>query len=118
MLGWLLSGNTSYARIATPGATTADVRSAASSAVEPLERRIESLELACAGLWELLKFKMGCTDDELVAAVQAVDARDGSLDGRITQKGPEVCPKCGRTLLTKTGTRCSWCGEPLTRIPF
>lgn len=41
------------------GATAADARLAAESVVMPLESRIEHLELACAGLWTLLKKKHG-----------------------------------------------------------
>ena len=83
----------------------------------PLEKRVEHLELACAGLWELLKFKLNCTDEELVNAIQTVDARDGVVDGRA---GPAagVCPSCHRKLLTKSSNKCSWCGADLQLDPF
>ncbi|AIE86867.1 hypothetical protein [Fimbriimonas ginsengisoli] len=92
-------------------------RAAVDDAVTPLEHRVEHLELACAGLWELLKNKLGCTEEELVAAIQSVDARDGVMDGRA---GPEngVCPTCNRRLLTRRSPNCTWCGSRLQQNPF
>jgi hypothetical protein len=82
-----------------------------------LEDRIEALELACSGLWHLLKAKHGYTDEELAQAVYAVDAMDGQIDGR---KKPVqvVCPTCGRPSLTRNRTRCLWCGQPFISSPL
>ena len=83
-----------------------------------LEARIASLELACSALWELLKAKQGYMDEELVKLVEEVDARDGAADGRITPSPEEMCPRCGRKLLTKQRHHCAWCGVELPRRPF
>jgi len=95
-----------------------DAQIAAEGAVMGVEARIEALELACAGLWDLLKTKHGYSDDELVAAVRAVDARDGAIDGKMKPTAREVCPHCKRMLLTRKGPRCNWCGGELGRPPL
>ncbi|MBX3117780.1 MAG: hypothetical protein KF784_01855 [Fimbriimonadaceae bacterium] len=87
-----------------------------SNAIE-MERRIENLELACAGLWHLLKHHHGYTDEQLVLAVQAVDEMDGVRDGKITKRLAN-CPHCGRQLLTRARNRCAWCGADLPAQPF
>lgn len=116
MLPWILSSYRSTPT--TLGSQTETARLAAEQATMGLEARIESLELACAGLWQLLKFKMGCTDEELIAAVRDVDAKDGVIDGKIGTKQDEVCPKCGRKALTRRAKTCSWCGADLGRAPL
>ena len=45
------------------GASATDISIATERVSQDLNRRIESLELACAGLWELLKAKNGYTGD-------------------------------------------------------
>jgi hypothetical protein len=101
----------------TPYRTVSNVSVAAEESAMQLNRRIESLELACAGLWELLKTKHGYSDDELVSAVRAVDMRDGVADHKL-KVADEICPNCGRQLLSRQSPNCSWCGADLGRIPF
>jgi len=116
MLPWLFSGSSSLG----PGASASGINNAynaAQDAVMPLERRIEHLELTCAGLWELLKFKIGCTDEELINAIHHVDARDGVVDGKAGAAGG-VCPSCQRKVLTRSSARCSWCGADLKTDPI
>ncbi len=85
--------------------------------VTEMTRRLEALEMACAGLWHLLKHHHGYTDDQLVMAIQAVDEMDGVRDGKITPTAA-VCPSCGRKLLTRARQRCAWCGTQLQTQPF
>lgn len=99
------------------GASVADARLAAESVVMPLESRIEHLELACAGLWTLLKQKHGYSDDDLIAAIQEVDMLDGTLDGKIG-RASQNCPHCQRKLLTRDSPKCSWCGGSLAHRPL
>ena len=87
------------------------------TAYDALEKRIDSLELACAGLWQLLKTKHGYTDEELVRVISEVDARDGAVDGRMQNTG-QLCPHCGRQMLTKARGKCLWCGAELAKAPF
>jgi hypothetical protein len=95
------------------GVTSGEVRRSAESAVMPIEHRLDYLELACAGLWNLLKAKHGYTDEELVASIQEVDARDGNVDGKIGRASRD-CPHCHRKLLTRDSPKCAWCGGALS----
>jgi hypothetical protein len=82
-----------------------------------LEARIDALELACAGLWEMLKSKHGYSDEEIVGFIHQVDARDGKLDGK-AGSAAQLCPSCGRKLITRSRVRCVWCGAELPPAPF
>ena len=111
MLPWMLSN---YVRTPSPThPSTAPIP----AEVQQLQQEVQSLELACAGMWELLKFKLGCTDEELVAAVQAVDGRDGQVDGKI-RKTPGNCPSCGRRVLMRKSNKCAWCGASAGKSPL
>ena len=82
-----------------------------------LEARIDTLELACAGLWELLKEKNGFSDEQIGQYIHAIDMRDGQADGKAHPQ-EALCPKCGRKLLTRSRKRCVWCGADLVAAPF
>ena len=98
--------------VVNAGASVTDARNAAEEVTSRLETRLDYLELACSGLWELLKERHGYTDEELVAAIQGVDARDGNTDGKIG-RAAKTCPSCNRKLLTRDSPKCSWCGADL-----
>lgn len=99
------------------GASSGDVHRAAEEVGMLTTRRIESLELACAGLWELLKTKHGYSDEELVAAIHKIDMLDGKIDGH-ARHPDETCPHCGRKLLSRSSPNCSWCGREIERNPI
>ena len=99
------------------GSSATDARLAAESAVMTVESRLDHLESACAGLWALLKTKHGYSDEELVAAIQEVDARDGVMDGKIGRVS-QNCPHCQRKLLTRDSPKWSWCGGSLAARPL
>lgn len=99
------------------GPTTAEVASRIESSQLPIENRLRSLETACAGLWALLKEKHGYSDDELVRTIEALDAADGSADGRI-EKPQTTCPHCGRRQLIRNPVHCAWCGADLPHSPL
>jgi hypothetical protein len=82
-----------------------------------LQSRVDSLELACAALWRLLKDKNGLTDEQLQAVIHEVDAADGTVDGKIRRQGG-VCPHCQNRILSRTAGKCLWCGAPLNDGPF
>lgn len=111
MLPWMLSN---YINSPVPSPTGS---APVSAEVQQLQQEVQSLELACAGMWELLKFKLGCTDDELIAAVQTVDARDGQIDGKI-RKPVGDCPSCGRRILMRKSNKCAWCGAATRQAPL
>ena len=115
MLGFMLH---SYRSTATrTGTSLGEVRSIAKESSRGVSRRIEALELACAGLWELLKTKNGYTDDDLATMIREVDLRDGKLDGKIS-KSTADCPSCGRQLLSRKSPNCLWCGAEISKGPF
>jgi hypothetical protein len=115
MLGFMLSPTRPgyYSAVAS----TTDVSIAADTVERQLTRRIEGLELACAGLWELLKQRHGYTDADIVACIREVDLRDGVEDGRV-RVTDAACPQCGRQLLSRKSPNCSWCGAELPKAPF
>lgn len=78
----------------------------------PLEARLDQLELACAGLWELLQDKFQLTEAELVAKMEEVDLRDGKRDHKMGAIRM-ICPHCNRPLATKSRVRCVYCGQDL-----
>src|SRR5882724_2349184 len=56
-----------------------------SERVRDLEHALSRTTLACqALLWELLRARVGLTEDELLAKMTEVDLRDGTQDGRMT----------------------------------
>lgn len=88
-----------------------------SAEVLQLQQRVDTLELACASLWKLLKDANGFTDEQLQNVIHQVDAADGTVDGKITRQGGE-CPHCHHRILSRTANKCLWCGAPLTEGPF
>jgi hypothetical protein len=82
-----------------------------------LQQRVDSLELACAALWRLLKVQNGFTDEQLQALIQQIDGEDGAMDGKISRQGG-VCPHCQHRVLSRTAGKCLWCGAPLNEGPF
>jgi hypothetical protein len=82
-----------------------------------LQNRVDSLELACAALWRLLKEQNGFTDEQLKSVIHDVDAADGTVDGRVTPQGGD-CPHCHHRVLSRTAGKCLWCGAPLNGGPF
>ena len=87
-------------------------RRASELAAIPIEYRVAQLEFACAGLWKLLKEKLGCTDDELLSAMRGAPNAGG------VRADEDVCLSCGKKLLTLLSPRCSWCGANLNQSPF
>lgn len=74
-------------------------------------KQIDRLTLACQAMWELLRDHSDLTEDQLKAKILEIDARDGTVDGKIGHKILD-CPSCGQ----KTGTRrayCVFCGHPI-----
>ena len=54
------------------------------------QRRTDRIALACAALMEILQERVGISDEELEERMRAIDLRDGSEDGRITER-PTQC---------------------------
>ena len=79
------------------------------SGAADLNRRVDVLALANQALFEILKSRLGITEEEVVLRMAEIDARDGSKDGKIS---PRVvsCRKCARKVSTAR-QRCMFCGE-------
>ena len=115
MFGFMFPAlSSTYAR---PSMTSADVRLIAEESNANLTQRVQLLELACAGLWELLKSQHGFSDEQLLEKIHEVDARDGQVDNQIGHAA-QVCPHCNRKLLTRNPTKCAWCGGALNSTVF
>jgi hypothetical protein len=94
------------------GLSSSDARNIASDAMMPLEQRLDELELGFAAIWRLLKNQYQLTDEQLIRAMQEIDASDGAQDGKIS-RGQRQCPSCKRQALLRYGRKCSWCGADL-----
>lgn len=79
--------------------------------LEDLERRTESLTLACQALWEILQEELNLSNETILKKMQEVDLRDGSLDGRLTAD-VTACPNCKRSNKASR-MNCIYCGESL-----
>jgi hypothetical protein len=88
-------------------------RAPSHEALEQLERRVNRLSLLCQAMWEMLRERAECTDDQLAAKVLEVDLRDGRNDSRIDTQISE-CPSCGRNTNSRRST-CVICGAELPR---
>jgi len=75
-----------------------------------LEKRLDRLTLACAAMWSMLK-EQGHTEEQLLARMQELDLRDGTLDGKIADRAA-VCPQCTRKSRADRPT-CLYCGATL-----
>jgi len=101
-----LPGDSSGAR-QQAAAASSDAASAKRD-VADLERDLGHLKLVCAAVWELVKEKSRLTEDDLVAKVAELDAKDGVADGMLT-RGVRKCVQCQRTVPTKQN-KCMYCG--------
>jgi hypothetical protein len=79
--------------------------------VKRLDRRIDQLTLINQALWELVQEKTGLNDIELKSRILEVDARDGTVDGRL---GATVlhCTKCGKAI-AHHHRACMYCAQPI-----
>ena len=109
MLSYMISSNPVGGM---SGISSADARMIAEDSSRAIELRLQSLELACAALWTILKDKHGYSDEMLVEVITDVDGRDGKVDGKIS-RSERICPTCERKVLTRNPNKCSWCGGAL-----
>ncbi len=101
-------------RIGEVSSKASGARSQAQTAqeqTEQLESRLESLMLANAAMWSLLRERLGVTDGELIERMRQIDLLDGKADGKMSARVLE-CPTCKRTMSTRF-RRCVYCGTPV-----
>lgn len=100
----------------------ADAQRAATQARDA-EQRVKALEhslaktmLICESLWEILRDRVGVSDEILFEKIREVDLRDGVLDGK-NQTKPTECPSCDRRLSNRHA-RCLYCGYAFEKSTF
>lgn len=83
------------------------------SRVQILEEQLGRLRLVNQALWELLRDQAGLDRYVLERKIEEIDARDGRVDGRMSEIGLK-CPQCGRVSNSKHG-KCLYCGLEFER---
>ncbi len=81
--------------------------------VQDLREHIGRMALMNQALWELLRDKLGLSDDDLVKFAQQIDLRDGVADGKMTDAAVR-CPQCGRVSNSRHG-KCLYCGQQFAK---
>lgn len=93
-----------------------DVSNALRSAmgeVTQLRHELDRTTLVVQALWELVKTKLGTTEEEMIELIHAVDMLDGKADGK-PSRIPDNCPQCTRPVSVQTNT-CFFCGTMVIR---
>ena len=101
-------------RIASAQATADQAKDLATQfrwEVDDLRRKADALTITCQALWEILRTQTGMRDDQILAKMQEIDARDGRVDGKISTTLAE-CPKCRRKS-NSARKSCLYCGTAL-----
>jgi len=86
------------------------------TAINELKEKIGHLALLNQALWELLKTKLGLTEQDLETLAQKIDMRDGVADGQITAIAV-TCPSCMRVNNSKHA-KCLYCGQLFEKQVF
>ena len=73
-----------------------------------LQNQVDRLSLACQAMWEILRDHTGLTEEQLLGKMKEIDARDGKMDGKMTNE-VLTCPSCNNKTGTQTGS-CIYCG--------
>lgn len=75
-----------------------------------IEVRYERLKLVTLAIWEMLKRRTGCSDEELREMITELDSADGRRDGKMQiEEGLVLCASCRRAL-HESAPRCPYCG--------
>lgn len=83
--------------------------------VRALEEEADSMMLILMAMWELLGKSNGFFMKDLEARIEAIDLRDGRLDGRLNPN-PSRCPECSHALHERRKV-CIYCGAPVAPDP-
>jgi hypothetical protein len=84
--------------------------------LERAQQEVDRLSMIVEAMWSLMRERTGVTDEELGRRVEAIDLRDGKLDGRSVRAVP-LCEKCQRPASVRNGL-CLYCGHPNRRPLF
>jgi len=111
-MDFLFSDFSASSRILQAESAADSARASASEAeraADDMQRRVEVIALANQALFEILKSRLGITEEEVVARMADIDARDGTRDGKMTAT-VAACRSCGRKI-SSARRRCLFCGE-------
>lgn len=105
------------------GAAAMQESSRAQSKARQAEERVRILEANLAkvlmineALWELMREKLGLTDEDLNHKLYEIDMRDGVLDGKNQRKVVE-CSSCHRKVSPRHPS-CIYCGQRIDDSVF
>lgn len=81
--------------------------------VQHLQTENEALKLVTASMWQLIKQRLGVSDDDLKEMVEAVDLLDGRRDGKVSSPQSKMvqCVACNHKINNKS-PKCLYCGAP------
>lgn len=77
-------------------------------AAQQLEERVDKLIIICTAMWSLIQDKTSLTEKDLIDRVEAIDAADNVVDGKVT-RGVLRCHACNRAMSPRHN-RCIFCG--------
>lgn len=77
----------------------------AQQTIKTLRERLDHQRLLMQGMWEMMKARMGCSDDDLRQLLIELQKKDHEAP-----KTAENCRNCGRPLQDNTPI-CVYCGE-------
>jgi hypothetical protein len=83
----------------------------AQSELADLRASVDRLTLVNQALWELIRDQSALREEDLLARIEAIDLRDGILDGRMATDVAK-CPACERPNRSQRA-RCLYCGASL-----
>jgi hypothetical protein len=83
----------------------------AKDAIADLERKADTLTLACQALWEIVRTRLNIDEEEILRMMRDIDARDGQVDGKISST-QVICERCQRTSNSRR-RNCLYCGTLL-----
>jgi len=84
--------------------------------IRELQHQVERLSLLNQALWELVRERLGMSDDDLERLAHEIDLRDGVADGKITAT-PVRCPSCNRVNSSRH-PKCIYCGQYFEKPVF
>ena len=76
--------------------------------VRMLEANLAKALMIAEALWELVRDKLGLTEEDLNDKLYAIDMRDGQLDGK-NERAVAECPQCRRNV-SRRHPACLYCG--------
>ncbi|GAB5561338.1 MAG: hypothetical protein SynsKO_29850 [Synoicihabitans sp.] len=79
------------------------------SGANDVQRRLNVMTLANQALFEILRDRLGISEDEVIHRMAEIDGRDGKKDGKMAPR-VVACRRCRRKVSTAR-QRCMYCAE-------